>query len=1013
MKSFLTIITISTILNLAQIYGQSGWRADVRDYHENNFGVHELNVSMIADLYDDDILQPVLPTYKYEFFKRYILLPDPEWIAYAPQWGINTQGTHAYQDSTIVPEGKFVIYCKITLPDDITVNSDVITIPWYSVLPDQQKFSGSSFGSIDYWYKGSFKDNNGLNEIYIPRYDPKVLQADINVVSSPPEKYNYWTGNFGATYYKNFVRFSPNELLLTQMLGQFNYINNKTVRAKVDNNYLDVIQFKDPWLRDYDAQPFGIRNQGLGAVPQPLVNDENNLCINTNHQGVLLNQEIAQNKPYYSIKIPSSIYLPQTGQTHKIYLQNWDVSGASLQYPNSIETGVVFTSSSGANIIANLKATQLSNTPATYNNTSQNKFIKTPNGYLHNVYESIGDVYYERSIDIDGGTTWVIMNDAKPINPYPDYGEAKSPSLAYSNDGNDLIYITYQSSRDEGITGPVVMLTQYQNGAFHWHRTVYDLTGYSFSEDYQPVVVAMNGVVLVVFNPPSPSTLGLIAREYLISSAGNITAENSRTLPNVDASSCYPSITAASGQYHLAYQQAAFSIKYLRWSANTNPLTSSYSSTPSTGSGYSLNTEPSISLAYYNPVISWEGAQYTSSPQAVLRRGTLSGTSIIWSDFLKVGSNANYVHNNSAYYTPPSTAEKTVMCWGENNSIIKWVKRTFDSGHTTYSTPANLSHTGIRSQITTGSDYDNMKANMFRYSAPLYYFTQSTTDFSVLQEQGSELNKIAVDDTIVTFGRSGVTDINGIEFVFNIGDVFVEDSIIQFIDKPDTIVYASSNELNEFTRTNNFTLNPGTNFYFSNIYYVVQKSDPDTAMSTNDVINFKVELVNAITDQVVGTFDNITYNKTNLEKYANIDYEVDCSGIIPGDYYLGLVTYVNGNANYALANIISDNTTLAKKSFNKVNFMGSEIPIAYELSNNFPNPFNPSTTIRYQIPQDGIVTLKIYDILGSEVATLVNEEKVAGKYEVNFNASSLASGVYIYKIKSGNFSASKKLVLLK
>lgn len=80
---------------------------------------------------------------------------------------------------------------------------------------------------------------------------------------------------------------------------------------------------------------------------------------------------------------------------------------------------------------------------------------------------------------------------------------------------------------------------------------------------------------------------------------------------------------------------------------------------------------------------------------------------------------------------------------------------------------------------------------------------------------------------------------------------------------------------------------------------------------------------------------------------------------------------------------------------------------------NFPNPFNPSTTIRYQILQDGIVTLKVYDILGSEVAILVNEQKVAGKYEVNFNASKLASGVYLYKLQAGDFVNTKKMILLK
>jgi hypothetical protein len=79
----------------------------------------------------------------------------------------------------------------------------------------------------------------------------------------------------------------------------------------------------------------------------------------------------------------------------------------------------------------------------------------------------------------------------------------------------------------------------------------------------------------------------------------------------------------------------------------------------------------------------------------------------------------------------------------------------------------------------------------------------------------------------------------------------------------------------------------------------------------------------------------------------------------------------------------------------------------------YPNPFNPSTTIHYQIPQAGIVILKIYDILGNEVATLVNEEKSAGKYNVNFNASSLSSGVYIYKIQTSSFINSKKMILLK
>ena len=96
-------------------------------------------------------------------------------------------------------------------------------------------------------------------------------------------------------------------------------------------------------------------------------------------------------------------------------------------------------------------------------------------------------------------------------------------------------------------------------------------------------------------------------------------------------------------------------------------------------------------------------------------------------------------------------------------------------------------------------------------------------------------------------------------------------------------------------------------------------------------------------------------------------------------------------------------------------------PKEFKLEQNFPNPFNPITTIQYQIPaspksspkERTSVTLRIYDILGSEVATLVNEEKEAGYYEVNWNASNLASGVYIYRLQTGSFVSVKKMMLLR
>jgi hypothetical protein len=88
-------------------------------------------------------------------------------------------------------------------------------------------------------------------------------------------------------------------------------------------------------------------------------------------------------------------------------------------------------------------------------------------------------------------------------------------------------------------------------------------------------------------------------------------------------------------------------------------------------------------------------------------------------------------------------------------------------------------------------------------------------------------------------------------------------------------------------------------------------------------------------------------------------------------------------------------------------------PKDFYLSQNYPNPFNPSTKISFDLPLENFVSIKVYDVLGNEVATLINENKRAGNYEVEFNASSLSSGIYLYRIKTENFTQTKKMVLLR
>jgi hypothetical protein len=96
-----------------------------------------------------------------------------------------------------------------------------------------------------------------------------------------------------------------------------------------------------------------------------------------------------------------------------------------------------------------------------------------------------------------------------------------------------------------------------------------------------------------------------------------------------------------------------------------------------------------------------------------------------------------------------------------------------------------------------------------------------------------------------------------------------------------------------------------------------------------------------------------------------------------------------------------------------VSVENEETPIEYALHQNYPNPFNPTTTLKYQIPELSFTTIKVFDVLGNEVVTLVNKEKPVGSYEVQFDATGLPSGLYFYTLNSGNFVETKKMILIK
>ncbi len=171
----------------------------------------------------------------------------------------------------------------------------------------------------------------------------------------------------------------------------------------------------------------------------------------------------------------------------------------------------------------------------------------------------------------------------------------------------------------------------------------------------------------------------------------------------------------------------------------------------------------------------------------------------------------------------------------------------------------------------------------------------------------------------------------------------------------------------------------------------------------------------SITDPVSG--DVVSYGFTD----SGGNYSV--SDLTPGSYnvsvdYVGLSSTVtqsvtvsydaNGNPVFGASSFALTTVTAIE---NQSQTTG--IPQSFTLSQNYPNPFNPTTTIEFSLPQSANVTLKVFNILGQEVATLLNGVQRAGKYTIRFDASRLASGVYLYRLQADNFVETKKLMLLK
>lgn len=232
----------------------------------------------------------------------------------------------------------------------------------------------------------------------------------------------------------------------------------------------------------------------------------------------------------------------------------------------------------------------------------------------------------------------------------------------------------------------------------------------------------------------------------------------------------------------------------------------------------------------------------------------------------------------------------------------------------------------------------------------------------------------------------------------------------QFPIPADTIIYDHSTEVlfalpivHGFSKT---VIDTVYDFIHSGLYSITKKTDAVDGFGTLTIPQGSFPVLRISTLIVEAHYAAPSPDPVSIDSTFSVSF-MSTQGVLVG------INVMKGQPmnGETIAEEIS--TAIVSNSPTGVSSDRSLMATEYRLDQNFPNPFNPATTITFSLPQSGLTTLKVFDILGKEVRTVVNEHRSAGSYTVPFNASELPSGVYFYTLRSGNYTQTKKMMLTK
>jgi hypothetical protein len=453
--------------------------------------------------------------------------------------------------------------------------------------------------------------------------------------------------------------------------------------------------------------------------------------------------------------------------------------------------------------------------------------------------------------------------------------------------------------------------------------------------------------------------------------------------------------------YNMAWQYNQSSNNYLinavKITANSGGVTLSSVSNPSSGAGFWNNYNPSVVSMNDNTArLVWTGYSPWYGHRTVYRYNNTSGT---WSSTVyNMGSNVtqSYINNTDDGYF--------VIGWVQNNgSLANYYVRSDN-----INSIKNFVTTGNNLQINNSASLNNMYAMTFQNQTAPYSFIQSASVGSLGKTTNSSISN----------GRGVAITYDSTDYCFGLGDINVDGQNIGFVPLTNLNNILSEDTLNNFLCTNDFSITNNSKITFSLFHGMISPKDTEqtiNSLTSNEFIKIKAILVDAKSNETLSQIDSI-----DLKKGETFSTDIISNNFIPngiGSREVRIELKVDNNipCQYTINDFFSNENSisLTKSNSKEISYKDINLVKTYTLEQNYPNPFNPSTLIHYEMPKDGFVTLKVYDILGNIVKTLVNQYQSKGRYDINFNANNLASGIYFYRLQSGSFISTKKMLLLK